>query len=148
VLDRFSAFPVRDIGISSITLAELDYGAAKSAQPKKNREALEEFVSPLDVAAFDRDAAEAYGRIRSTREKKGLPIGAMDMLIAAHALSGASLVTNNELNSAEYLGFVWKTGPKKLHLFSFFVPNFPVSQRCPCHLILLDNEIGLLQPTK
>lgn len=97
VLDRFSALPVGDIGISSITLAELEYGAAKSAQPRKNREALEEFVSPLDIAAFDRDAAEAYGRIRSALEKKGLPIGAMDMLIAAHALSlGINLVTNNE----------------------------------------------------
>jgi tRNA(fMet)-specific endonuclease VapC len=97
VLDRFSAFPVGDIGISSITLAELEYGAAKSAQPRKNREALEEFVSPLDVAAFDRDAAEVYGRIRTGLEKKGLPIGAMDMLIATHALSlSVSLVSNNE----------------------------------------------------
>jgi tRNA(fMet)-specific endonuclease VapC len=75
----------------------LEYGAANSAQPRKNREALEEFVSPLDIATFDRDAAEAYGRIRATLERKGLPIGAMDMLIAAHALSlGANLVTNNE----------------------------------------------------
>ena len=49
VLDRFSAFPVGDIGISSITLAELEYGAAKSTQPRRNREALEEFVSPLDL---------------------------------------------------------------------------------------------------
>jgi tRNA(fMet)-specific endonuclease VapC len=97
VLDRFRAFPVGDVGISSITLAELEYGATKSAQPTKNREALEEFVSPLDVAAFDRDAAEAYGRIRAALERKGLPIGAMDMLIAAHALSlSVSLVTNNE----------------------------------------------------
>lgn len=97
VLDRFSTFPVGDIGISTITLAELEYGAAKSAQPRKNREALEEFVSPLDLAPFDRDAAEAYGRIRATLERKGLPIGAMDMLIAAHALSlGVNLVTNNE----------------------------------------------------
>jgi tRNA(fMet)-specific endonuclease VapC len=97
VLDRFSAFPVGHIGISSITLAELEYGAAKSAQPRKNREALEEFVSPLDVAPFDHDAAEAYGRTRAALEKKGLPIGAMDTLIAAHALSlGVSLVTNNE----------------------------------------------------
>jgi tRNA(fMet)-specific endonuclease VapC len=97
VLDRFSAFPVKDIGISSITLAKLEYGATKSAQPRKNREALEGFVSPLDIAGFDRDAAEAYGRIRTALEKKGLPIGAMDMLIAAHALSlGVSLVTNNE----------------------------------------------------
>ena len=97
VLNRFSTFPVGDIGISTITLAELEYGAAKSAQPRKNREALEEFVSPFDLAPFDRDAAEAYGRIRATLERKGLPIGAMDMLIAAHALSlGVNLVTNNE----------------------------------------------------
>jgi tRNA(fMet)-specific endonuclease VapC len=97
VLERFSNFRVGDIGISTITLAELEYGAAKSAQPKRNREALEEFVSPLEVATFDRDASEAYGRIRTALEKKGLPIGAMDMLIAAHAVSlGANLVTNNE----------------------------------------------------
>jgi tRNA(fMet)-specific endonuclease VapC len=97
VLERFSSFPVGDIGISTITLDELEYGAAKSAQPRKNREALEAFVSPLDVAAFDRDAAEAYGRIRPALERKGLPIGAMDMLVAAHALSlSANLVTNNE----------------------------------------------------
>jgi predicted nucleic acid-binding protein len=69
----------------------------RAHSPGKNREALEEFVSPLDVAGFDRDAAEAYGRIRDARERKGLRIGAMDMLIAAHALSfGANLVTNNE----------------------------------------------------
>src|SRR5918992_27189 len=97
VLERFSKFPVGDIGISTITLAELEYGAAKSAQPRRNREALEEFVSPLEVAAFDRDASEAYGKIRTALEKKGLPIGSMDMLIAAHAVSlGANLVTNNE----------------------------------------------------
>jgi len=105
VLDRFNAFPVGDIGISSITLAELEYGAAKSAQPKKNREALEEFVSPLDVAGFDRDAAEVYGRIRAALERKGLPIGATNMLIVAHALSlGAKLVTNNETEFRQVSG--------------------------------------------
>lgn len=97
VLRRFGSFQVEHIGISAITLAELEYGAARSAQPKKNRDALEEFVSALDVAAFDRQATEAYGRIRATLEKKGRPIGAMDLLIAAHALSlGVRLVTNNE----------------------------------------------------
>jgi tRNA(fMet)-specific endonuclease VapC len=97
VLDRFSAFTTGDIGISTVSLAELEYGAAKSAQPRKNREDLEEFVSPLDVAGFDRDAAEAYGRIGTSLEKKRLPIGTMDMLIAAHALSlGVNLLTNNE----------------------------------------------------
>ena len=97
VLQRFSSFQVGDIGISSIALAELEYGAAQSAQPKKNREALGEFISPLDVAPFDRQATEAYGTIRAALEKKGRPIGAMDLLIAAHALSlGVQLVTNNE----------------------------------------------------
>lgn len=97
VLQRFSSFQVGDIGISTITLAELEYGAERSAQPKKNREALEEFISALEVAPFDRQATEAYGRIRATLESKGRPIGAMDLLIAAHALSlGVQLVTNNE----------------------------------------------------
>lgn len=97
VLERFGSFLVGDIGISTITLAELEYGAARSAQRKKNREALEQFISALHIAAFDKPATETYGKIRAALEKKGLPIGAMDMLIAAHALSlGVRLVTNNE----------------------------------------------------
>ena len=97
VLRRFSAFAVGDIGISAITLAELEYGAAKSDQPNRNRQALEQFISPLEVAAFDRRATETYGGIRVMLERKGQPIGAMDLLIAAHALSlGARLITNNE----------------------------------------------------
>ena len=97
VLQRFRFFSVGDIGISSITLAEMEYGVARSGQPKKNREALEEFISALEVAAFDRGSTEAYGKIRAALEKKGRPIGAMDLLIAAHALSlGVRLVTNNE----------------------------------------------------
>lgn len=96
-LRRFRFFPVGDIGISAITLAELEYGAAKSARTKNNREALEAFISPLEVAPFDRHATETYGRIRAQLETRGRPIGAMDLLIAAHALSlGLRLVTNNE----------------------------------------------------
>ena len=95
-LERFLSHPVGDIGISSITVAELDYGVSKSRHATKNRLALAQFLSPLAVAAFDRDAAAAYGRVRATLEQKGTPIGAMDLLIAAHALSiGVRLVTNN-----------------------------------------------------
>ena len=97
VLERFKSFRIRDIGISSVTLAELEYGAAKSAQSKKNREALGQFVSPLELAAFDRPATVAYGAIRAALEKRGIPIGAMDLLIAAHAVSlHAILVSNNK----------------------------------------------------
>jgi tRNA(fMet)-specific endonuclease VapC len=97
VIDRFAGFPVGAIGVSTITVAELEYGAAKSAQSRKNREALQQFFSALEVAAFDNRAAEVYGKIRIALERQGELIGAMDLLIAAHALSlGVRLVTNNE----------------------------------------------------
>jgi tRNA(fMet)-specific endonuclease VapC len=96
VLERFVSHPVGDIGLSVITLAELEYGVSKSGNPTRNREALELFASPLGVAVFDRSATVAYGKLRALLEKKGRPIGSMDMLIAAHAMSlGARLVTNN-----------------------------------------------------
>ncbi|HEU4346098.1 MAG TPA: type II toxin-antitoxin system VapC family toxin [Candidatus Binatia bacterium] len=96
VLEKFTSFRVGELGISVITLAELEYGAAKSSDTARNRGALEQFVSPLEVAAFDRQTTKAYGEIRSRLEQAGRPIGAMDLLIAAHALSlNVRLVTNN-----------------------------------------------------
>lgn len=96
VLERFATFAVGDLGISVITLAELEYGVSKSSQPARNREALEQFVSPLQIATFDRQATIVYGKIRALLEKRGYPIGSMDLLIAAHALSlDARLATNN-----------------------------------------------------
>ena len=96
VLRHFKAHSVGDVGISSITLAELRYGAEKSQQVQKNRGALDEFTLPLEIADFDEEAASAYGTVRAALEKAGTPVGSMDMLIGAHALSlGVTLVTNN-----------------------------------------------------
>jgi len=96
VLNHFMEYQVGDIGMSSITLAELRYGVAKSAQREKNAKALEGFVAPLVLVPFDEEAAFVYGGIRAVLEKAGKPIGSMDMLIAAHAVSlGIPLVTNN-----------------------------------------------------
>ncbi len=93
---RFAALMPGDVGVSSITLAELRYGVAKSAAVLKNAEALAEFLVPLEIAAFGTDAADAYGRIRAGLEKAGTPIGPLDTQIGSHALSlGAVLVTNN-----------------------------------------------------
>jgi tRNA(fMet)-specific endonuclease VapC len=79
-----------------VTLAELEYGVSASSRPAKNREALNQFVSPLEVALFDRDATAAYGRLRAALEKKGQMIGSMDLLIAAHAVGlDVRLVTHN-----------------------------------------------------
>ena len=96
VLKRLEAYAVGDIGISSITLAELQFGVAKSRERERNRQALEEFVLPLEVAVFDQRAAETYGVVRSFLEAKGTPIGSLDTLIGAHAVSlGVTFVTNN-----------------------------------------------------
>lgn len=96
LLERVTSHAVGDIGISVITLAELEYGVSKSSRPAKNREALEQFVSPLEVALFERQAAAVYGRLRAALEKKGQSIGSMDLLIAAHAVSlDVRLITHN-----------------------------------------------------
>jgi tRNA(fMet)-specific endonuclease VapC len=83
------------IGISSITAAELYYGIKKKNSAKL-KASVDLFLSPLTVFNFDAKAALIYGDIRTDLELKGLPIGAHDLLIAAHAISlQAILVTNN-----------------------------------------------------
>jgi len=96
VLERFRRCAVGDIGLSTVTLAELQYGVAKSLFPAQNQQALDAFTLPLEVVAFDAAAAVAYGPVRAALERQGTPIGALDLLIAAHALSlGVTLVTNS-----------------------------------------------------
>ena len=96
VLKRFNAYKVGEIGISWITLAELEFGVAKSQHQEKNQAALDEFVLPLEIANFNRETARVYGRVRAMLEKKGTPIGSLDMMIGAHALAlGITLATNN-----------------------------------------------------
>lgn len=95
-LKRFAAYKVGDIGISWVTLAELEFGVAKSRHREENQAALDEFVLPLEIASFDRQAARVYGQVRAALEKKGTPIGALDVMIGAHALAlGATLATHN-----------------------------------------------------
>jgi len=77
VLERFRAYQVGDIGISSITLSELRFGVAKSEYRAKNANALEEFITPLEIVPFGEEAALAYGEIRAALEKAGTVIGSM-----------------------------------------------------------------------
>ena len=95
-LRRFNDYKVSEIGISWVTLAELEFGVAKSQQQGKNQAALDEFVLPLEIAIMDRQAASVYAQVRAALEKKGTPIGALDLMIGAHALGlGVTLATNN-----------------------------------------------------
>ena len=98
VIERFRQVQVSEIGISSITLSELEYGVMISAKPKQNKVALAQFIAPIEVPAYDDVAGQFYANIRANLERRGTPIGALEMLIAAHALSIDSvLITNNEL---------------------------------------------------
>jgi tRNA(fMet)-specific endonuclease VapC len=84
------------IGISTITVAELSYGAQKSAKVEQNISALEQFLLPLEIVEFDQNASMVYGFVRAVLEREGCTIGSMDLLIGAHALSlDMVLVTNN-----------------------------------------------------
>ena len=96
VLRRLRANMERGLCISAITLGELRHGVENSASPAKNGQALLQFLSILEVLPFGDDAASEYGRIRAFLQKRGIPIGPLDTLIAAHAKSeDMTLVTNN-----------------------------------------------------
>lgn len=96
VLNQLRKTVPEDVCISAVTMAELLFGVAKSERSEQNAAALEAFLLPISVAPFDEAAAHAYGTVRANLEKLGRPIGALDTMIASHALSiHADLVTNN-----------------------------------------------------
>jgi tRNA(fMet)-specific endonuclease VapC len=93
---RFQDFKPGEIVVSSITVAELQYGVYKSRDIPRNQQALNEFLLPLTLESFDSAATVHYGQLRASLEAAGMPIGAFDLLIAAHTLAlGVTLVTNN-----------------------------------------------------
>ena len=97
VIDKFKGIALGEISVSTVTVAEMMYGVGKSQYKEKNKTALQAFLTPLEIVDFDFAAAQQYGAVRAYLEKKGKPIGAYDLMIAAHALSlGLVLVTNNE----------------------------------------------------
>jgi tRNA(fMet)-specific endonuclease VapC len=96
VLKTLKTKSKKDIYISSITIAELEYGIAKSHFPEKNKIALIEFLSIFNILPFDDNDAVDFGEIKKELEKKGKIIGPMDLLLAAQAKSKKLiLVTNN-----------------------------------------------------
>ena len=96
VLDVIRSKHPEDISISSITAAELNYGAERSQNPHQNRIAILEFLMPFSLLDFDQRSASYYGRIRKTLESKGTPIGPMDLLLASQAKAyNLIFITNN-----------------------------------------------------
>ena|SRR5438067_4036 len=107
LLQRFATYAVAEIAVSTITVAELYYGVERSNRPILNRQALERFLVPLTVLEFDLGAAEVYGSLRTGLAAAGMPIGSLDTLIAAQALSRHLIVvTNNTGEFARVAGLV------------------------------------------
>ena len=104
VLARFQKYRLGDIGLCSVVAAELAFGVAKSGSAR-NREALDMFLAPLTILPFDAAAVWVYGDLCADLERRGTPIGSLDTMIAAHALSQqALLVTNNTREFAKVPG--------------------------------------------
>jgi tRNA(fMet)-specific endonuclease VapC len=96
-VDKIRSKHPDEVSISTITIAELEYGVYRSKHADQNRIALLEFLVPFVILDFDQSAAAVYGSVRASLERKGTPIGPMDLLLAAQALSQQLiLVTNNE----------------------------------------------------
>jgi tRNA(fMet)-specific endonuclease VapC len=93
---RLNSYSEKDIGISTIVLAELEFGVLRSGNPTRNRRAVDLVTEELAIIPFDEAAAVEYGKVRLELEERGKVIGPLDMLIAAHARSAhVTLVTNN-----------------------------------------------------
>ena len=106
VLAALRAHAAAGLGVSSISVAELAFGVAKSGSAR-NLQALAQFLEPLEIADFDRAAAQAYGPLRAKLEAAGTPIGPLDTQIAAHALAlGVTLVSNNSREFARIPGLL------------------------------------------
>ena len=96
VIERLNEHNPNEICISSVTYAELIHGVEKSKAVEKNRTTLTLLLADIEILPFDTGAAEGYGEIRAELERKGIPIGPLDMMIAGHAKSlGYTVVTNN-----------------------------------------------------
>ena len=97
VIQRFKRLEMGEVGISSITVSELHYGAWKSRYPDRDLKRLDEFLLPFEILPYDEAASRHYGMIRAHLEREGQAIGPLDLLIAAQALSrDIILITNNE----------------------------------------------------
>ncbi|MHB8405279.1 MAG: type II toxin-antitoxin system tRNA(fMet)-specific endonuclease VapC [Gammaproteobacteria bacterium] len=97
IVERLAGVPAGAAVMSVVTWGELQFGAAKSREPvnaRRNLEALAEVIPPFPLPV---ESAHRYGELRAMLERKGTPVGANDLWIAAHALAeGLTLVTNNQ----------------------------------------------------
>ena len=104
VIERVVQHRTADLCISAVTLAELRYGA-DLLQSNRLHALIDRFIRPIQVMPFDDSCTKVYGAVASELTRRGVPIGDLDALIAAHALTiDATLVTNNVKHFARVAG--------------------------------------------
>lgn len=97
LLARLTQLPVGQVVISSVTLAELEYGLHRKGQPARLKNALRQVLLRMDVLPWDEQVATCYGEFCATLESKGINLSDFDMMIAAHALTvDATLVSRDK----------------------------------------------------
>ncbi len=103
VLQKITHHTVMDIAISTITIAELQYGVQKSGKVAQNQAALDQFLLPFVFLNFDFEATQAYGIIRTYFERQGTPIGSLDMLLAAQAIAHSLIFVTNNMKEFQHV---------------------------------------------
>ena len=96
VRQRMLTIPMAEVALSTITEAELRFGATRRPQLSRISIRVDEFLKAIEILPWDSNAAQEYAMLRPTLEREGKPIGNMDLMIAAHALAlDATLVTSD-----------------------------------------------------
>lgn len=97
LLARLAKLPMGQVAISSVTLAEIEYGIQRRGQPMTLRNALTQVLLHMDVLPWDSTAATCYGELCSSLESQGINLSDFDMMIAAHAVTlKATLVSRDK----------------------------------------------------
>ncbi|MFM7621356.1 MAG: type II toxin-antitoxin system VapC family toxin [Alphaproteobacteria bacterium] len=105
VLEKLQSVPMNDVVVSVMTVAELRYGLEKLGAPRSMQRAVDEFLSYLNILPWCEAITSIYAKIRHDLHTQGMPMGAMDLMIAAHALqAGATLVTSNTQHFSKVKG--------------------------------------------
>jgi len=98
IRQRLMVVPIAEVGISVITEAELRFGVARLPSAPRLQKAVDELLIRLEIAPWDSDVAKVYALLRADLERRGAPMGNLDLMIAAHALaSGTTLVTSDRV---------------------------------------------------
>ena len=96
VRERLLRVPMAEVGISAVTEAELRFGIARKPEAVKLRIAVEEFLLRVEALSWDSDAAQQYAQVRAELERSGKPMGNLDLMIAAHALSAQLVLVTHD----------------------------------------------------